>query len=266
MSTLWAWLLAGEHWTGSDGILTRIVEHLVFSVITVAIAAAIAIPLGLWIGHTGKGRVVAVNVVNGVRSLPTLGLLFIAVLVLGPRLRGDLAFVLPSILVLVVLAVPPILAGTYSGVDEVDPAARDAAKGMGMTSLQVLRDVEIPCALPLIFSGLRSSMLQVIATATIAAAVSVGGLGRFLIDGQAVQDYGQMGGGAVLVALLAVLVDLVLSVSQRMLVSPGLAPTRPSAAVDPTHASDTDPDTDPSSDPTDQSVAPSGTALQGDSR
>ena len=95
MSTLWAWLLAGEHWTGSDGILTRIVEHLVFSVITVAIAAAIAIPLGLWIGHTGKGRVVAVNVVNGVRSLPTLGLLFIAVLVLGPRLRGDLAFVLP---------------------------------------------------------------------------------------------------------------------------------------------------------------------------
>lgn len=235
MNTLWAWLLDSAHWTGADGILSRVVEHLLYSLVTVAIAALIAIPLGLWIGHTGKGRVVAVNLVNGIRSLPTLGLLFIAVLVLGPRLRGDLAFLLPSILVLVVLAVPPILAGTYSGIDEVDPAARDAAKGMGMTPMQVLREVEVPCALPLIFSGLRSSMLQVIATATIAAAVSVGGLGRFLIDGQAVQDYGQMGGGAVLVAVLAVLVDLVLALAQRLLVSPGLSPARSAQSTEATH-------------------------------
>lgn len=226
MNGMMEWLTDPANWSGSDGIWARIAEHLQYSLVTLVIACAVAIPLGLWIGHTGKGRVLVVNLVNGMRSLPTLGLLFAAVLVVGPMTRGDLAFVVPSIFVLVILAIPPVLAGTYSGVDEVDPAARDAAKGMGMKRVQVLRDVEIPCAMPLIFSGVRSAALQVIATATVAASVSVGGLGRFLIDGLAFRDYSMMAGGAVIVGLLALAVDLVFATIQRFVVSPGLVAPR----------------------------------------
>jgi osmoprotectant transport system permease protein len=163
-----------------------------------------------------------VNAAGAARAIPSLGLLFVAVLVLGPRLSGDTAFIVPCEIVLVVLAIPPILAGAYAGVEEVDPAVRDAAKGMGMRGMEVLSKVEIPCALPLIFSGLRSGALQVVATATIAATAGLGGLGRFLIDGLAVRDYGQMAAGAVLVAALALLVDLGFAVVQRYVVSPGL--------------------------------------------
>jgi osmoprotectant transport system permease protein len=226
MNLLWHWLTNPESWQGSSGIPVRVVEHLAYSAATLLIAALIGIPLGLWIGHTGKGRVAVVNLVNGVRSVPTLGLLFVAVLVVGPMLAGDIAFLVPSIFVLVLLAVPPILAGAYAGVESVDPGARDAARGMGMSSREVLAKVEVPCALPLIFSGLRSAALQVVATATLAASVSLGGLGRFLIDGQAYRDYGQMAGGALLVAVLAVLVDLVFAGVQRLVVSPGLSTAR----------------------------------------
>ncbi len=226
MNLLWDWLTDPANWQGSDGIPARIGEHLLYSAITLVLAALVAIPLGLWIGHTGKGRVLVVNVVNGMRSVPTLGLLFVAVLVAGPLLAGNVAFLAPAIFVLVVLAIPPILAGAYAGVESVDPAARDAARGMGMRPGQLLLGVEIPIALPLLFSGLRSSALQVVATATIAASVSVGGLGRFLIDGQAYRDYGQMAGGALLVAVLAVVVDLALALVQRLVVSPGLSAPR----------------------------------------
>lgn len=227
MNLLWQWLADPANWQGSDGIPTRIVEHLAYAGVTLVIATLIGVPLGLWIGHTGRGRLVVVNLVNGMRSVPTLGLLFVAVLVLGPLLGGDIAFLVPAIIVLVILAVPPILAGAYAGVESVDPAARDAARGMGMRSSEILVKVEVPCALPLIFSGVRSSALQVIATATLAASVSLGGLGRFLIDGQAYRDYGQMAGGALLVAVLAMLVDLVFAAVQRAVVSEGLTPARP---------------------------------------
>nr|WP_300142597.1 ABC transporter permease [Propionicimonas sp.] len=226
MNLVWEWLANPESWQGSSGIPVRVAEHLAYSAVTLLIAALIGIPLGLWIGHTGKGRVAVVNLVNGVRSVPTLGLLFVAVLVVGPMLAGDIAFLVPSIFVLVLLAVPPILAGAYAGVESVDPGARDAARGMGMSPPEVLTKVEVPCALPLIFSGLRSAGLQVVATATLAASVSLGGLGRFLIDGQAYRDYGQMAGGALLVAVLAVLVDLVFAGVQRLVVSPGLSTVR----------------------------------------
>ncbi|MFT4110970.1 ABC transporter permease [Propionicimonas sp.] len=228
MNLLWTWLSDSANWQGADGIPVRVAEHLLYSVITLVLAALVGIPLGAWIGHTGRGRVVVVNLVNGMRSVPTLGLLFIAVLVVGPLLGGDIAFLVPSIFVLVVLAIPPILAGAYAGVEGVDPGARDAARGMGMRPAQVLVRVEAPCALPLIFSGLRSAALQVVATATLAASVSLGGLGRFLIDGQAYRDYGQMAGGALLVAVLAMLVDLGFAAVQRLVVSPGLAPVRAS--------------------------------------
>ena len=111
MNLLWQWLADPANWQGSDGIPTRIVEHLAYAGVTLVIAALIGVPLGLWIGHTGRGRLVVVNLVNGMRSVPTLGLLFVAVLVLGPLLGGDIAFLVPAIIVLVILAVPPILAG-----------------------------------------------------------------------------------------------------------------------------------------------------------
>jgi osmoprotectant transport system permease protein len=154
--------------------------------------------------------------------VPSLGLLFAALMILGPRIDGDLAVLVPAELVLVVLAIPPILAGAYAGVEQVEPAARDAARGMGMRGSEILFQVEVPCALPLIASGLRSAALQVIATATLAATVGLGGLGRYLIDGLSVRDYTQMASGAVLVAALALVVDLLAAALQRVVVSPGV--------------------------------------------
>ncbi len=217
-----SWLADGAHWQGEDGILRRVSEHMEYSLAAVLIAALIAIPLGLYIGHTGRARFLVVNAVGAARAVPSLGLLFLAVLWLGPRLSGDIAFLAPTGLVLVVLAMPPILAGAYAGVEAVEPAVRDAAKGMGMRGPEVLRHVELPCAMPLIVSGIRSAMLQVIATSTIAAVVGLGGLGRLLIDGLAVRDTPQTASGAVLVATLALIVDMVLSLVQRSVVSRGL--------------------------------------------
>ena len=214
------WLTDPAH--GSD-IARYTLQHLQYTLVAIVVAAAVAVPLGLYIGHTGRGKVVVVTLAGAVRAIPTLGLLYFVVLALGPRLGGDLAFYLPNELVLIVLAIPPILSGTYSGIDEVDPAARDAAKGMGMRGMEVLWKVEVPNALPLMFSGLRSAFLQVIATATIAATAGLEGLGRFLIDGLSVRDYPQMASGAVLVALLAIVVDLLLALVQRLVVSPGVS-------------------------------------------
>lgn len=228
IANVWRWLADPANWSGATGIAARLVEHVRYSAIVLLIAALIAIPLGLWAGHTGRGRWL-IATANAARAIPTIGLLFAISLWLGPHLRGDLAFSLPSIIVLVLLAVPPILAGTYAGVEAVDPAVRDAAKGVGLTSSEVLRQVEGPIALPLILSGLRSAVLQVVATATIAAYVGLGGLGRYLIDGLASGLYAVMAGGALLVAGLALLADLAMAAIQRLVVSPGLRrpPTSP---------------------------------------
>lgn len=221
IAQIWAWLTTAGSWRGADGITHRVLQHLEYSVITLLIASLLAIPLGMWIGHTGRGRPL-VTAANSLRAVPSLGLLFAFALWLGPKLHGDPAYVVPSIIVLVILAIPPLLAGAYAGVAGTPPDARDAAHGMGMTGVQVLLEVETPCALPLILSGVRSAMLQVIATATIASAISLGGLGRFLIDGLALGDYAMMAGGAVVVAVLALVVDGVLALVQRAVVSPGL--------------------------------------------
>jgi osmoprotectant transport system permease protein len=213
------------HWHGPEGIPTRLLEHLEYSVIAVLIGLVIALPLGLYIGHTGKGTTVVAGLANSLRALPTIGLLIFFVVLISPHVhgKGDAAYLVPSEIVLVLLAVPPILSNTYAGVQNVDPSARDAAAGMGMTGRQVLLRVELPCALPLIMSGLRSAALQVIATATIAAYVSLGGLGRMVFDGQAQQLYPKMVTGALLVALLAMATDLVLAMLQRVVVSRGLS-------------------------------------------
>ena len=222
IGSIWEWLTDPAHWSGQDGVWARVWEHLLYSGAALLLAAALAVPLGLYIGHTGRGRVLGVGLTGAMRAVPSLGLLFVAIMVFGDDLPGDAALLVPTIVVLAILAVPPILAGTYAGVEQVDPSARDAAAGMGMRGAQVLWRVEAPCALPLIASGLRSAALQVVATATLAATVSLGGLGRYLIDGIQQVDYAQMASGAILVAVLALLVDLAFAGVQRLAVSPGL--------------------------------------------
>ena len=216
------WLTDAANWSGPDGVPTRVFEHVWYCALALLVASLVAIPAGLAIGHTGRGRFLAVNLAGAARAIPSLGLLYVLVLWLFPKLAGDSAFLVPTLIVLIVLAIPPIMAGAYAGVEGVDPAARDAARGMGMTGGQVLRKVEVPCALPLVFSGLRSATLQVVGTATIAAVAGTGGLGRYLIDGQKIQDFPQMASGALLVAVLALGLDLLLALVQRSAVSPGL--------------------------------------------
>lgn len=216
------YLTDSTHWSGPDGIPHRLLEHLGYSFGALLFVLLIGLPLGLYVGHTGKGAVAIAGTANALRALPTFGLLILAVIALSDTLPGGIAYLGPSLLVLVVLGTPAVLSNTYAGVQSVDPAARDAAKGMGMTGSQVLWRVEVPNALPLILSGIRSATLQIVATATIAAYVSLGGLGRFIIDGRASRDYSQMAAGAVLVGLLAVTLDLLMAALQVFVVSRGI--------------------------------------------
>lgn len=204
-----------DNWSGSRGIPVRVLEHLWYTALALGISAVIALPVGLLIGHTGRGAFFAINLGNAARSFPSLGLLMLLVLGLGLGL-------LPALIALVALGVPPILASTYAGVRSVEPAVIDAARGMGMTETRIATRVELPIALPLVISGMRSATLQIVATATIAAYLSLGGLGRFVIDGFAVRDYAEMVAGAVFVALLAIVLDGFLVLVQRLLVSAGL--------------------------------------------
>lgn len=217
----WAWLTTAAHWSGADGIAERILEHVEYTAWAVVIAAVIALPVGVVIGHTGRGAALVPGIANVLRALPSLGLLVMFALWSLGHLPVTIALQAASIAVLVLLAVPPILTGTYSGIAAVDPAARDAAEGVGMTGSQVLLQVELPIAVPLIVSGLRSAYLQAVATATIAAFVSLGGLGRYVLDGLAQHDYPKMAAGALLVALLAVVGDRLIAAAGSA-VTPGL--------------------------------------------
>ncbi|MFE1960143.1 ABC transporter permease [Streptomyces sp. NPDC059479] len=207
---LGSWLVSGEQWTGADGIGHRLAEHLQYSLLATLIAAVIALPLGLLIGHTGRGAFVAINLASFGRALPTVGLVVLVFLASGLSMT-------PVYVALVALAVPSIVTNTYAGMTAVDPEVKDAARGQGMRGHQVLFQVEIPLALPLIMTGLRLALIQVVATATIAAYVSFGGLGRYVFDGLAQRDLVQVLGGAVLVAVVAVVLDLALSGLQRVL-------------------------------------------------
>ncbi|MFI2506416.1 ABC transporter permease [Streptomyces sp. NPDC018972] len=203
------------HWHGYDGIPRRFWEHLQYSSLALAVAAAIGLPVGLLTGHTGRGGNALAFIANAARALPSFGLLVLAVLLIGFGL-------LPVMIPLVVLAVPPILVTTYEAVRSVDPAPVDAARGMGMHESRILFQVEVPVALPLILSGLRSAAIQIVSTATIAAYVSLGGLGRYIIDGLYQRDYEKVVGGATLVAVLALLTLAVFWAAGRLAVSPGV--------------------------------------------
>lgn len=201
------WLLDADHWSGGGGVPARMLEHLGYTGLTMLGAAAVAVPLGLYIGHTGRLRSAAIGLTGALRALPTLGVLTWFTLLLGLGLTAP-------ILALVLLAVPPLLAGVYSGVESVDPQTVDAARAQGMTEWQILRRVEVPIGLPLMIGGLRSATLQVVATATVAAYVSLGGLGRYIFDGQARRDYPEMAAGAVLVVALALVLDGLFALAQ----------------------------------------------------
>jgi osmoprotectant transport system permease protein len=227
ISNVVTWLNDPSHWrdTGfTTGIFTQLQAHVRFSLIALAIALLIALPLGLYIGHSTR-LTFLVTAANALRALPTVGILVLLAVLISPHFTGrtDVGYLIPTEIVLVLLAIPPILSNTYAGVQNVEPAVRDAAAGMGMTGSQVLRKVELPCSLPLIFSGFRSATLQVIATATIASYLPLGGLGRFIYDGLAQQDFPQMIGGGVLVAALALCADLLLALIQRYAVSRGIS-------------------------------------------
>lgn len=207
-TTLTGWLTYGDP---SMGVLARLLQHLAYTGVSVLIACAIGLPLGVLLGHRGRGGQVAIALASTGRAVPTLGV--IVLLAVSPLGTGFATVVLA----LALFALPPILTNAYVGVGEVDRGAVEAARGMGMTGGQVLRQVELPLAVPLLAAGVRSAVLQVLATATLAAAIGGGGLGRFLLDGLGSQDYPQLEAGAVLVAALALVVELLLSVLQRSL-------------------------------------------------
>ena len=235
-----AWFNDPENWWGEFGLLARIREHLALSGVILVAAIIIAFPLGVYIGHTGHGSAAVGGLANALRAVPTLGFVILLYVILSTRVvsslsvpalfeRGGLSAFLAALIGLVILAIPPILTNTYAGIQAVDPDVRDAAAGMGMTGGQIIRHVEIPCALPLIFSGLRSATLQVIASVTVVAYVPlVGGLGQLIAQGaQSLTDpqfgYPAMVSAGITVAVLAILIDLVLAGLQRLFVSPGIS-------------------------------------------
>lgn len=204
------WFLDGTHWSGANGVPVRVGEHVLLSGLAFSIAVAVALPAGLAIGHTRRGERVATALAGLGRAVPSYALLILFV----PLFGLGFASTLPA---LVLLGIPPILVNTVAGVREVDAETVEAGRGMGMTELEILHIVELPTALPAIVAGLRTSAIQVIATATLAALVAGGGLGRYIVDGFALQQDDRILAGALLVALLALLTERGFTLAQRRL-------------------------------------------------
>ncbi|MEU6986999.1 ABC transporter permease [Streptomyces sp. NPDC046324] len=212
ISDAWSWLATGANWAGDGGVWHRLGEHAYVSGVALLLACAVALPLGLGLGHVGRGGALAVNISNVGRAIPVFAVL--ALFMVSP-LRN--AGYVPTVIALVLFAVPPLLTNAYVGMREVDRAVVEAARGMGMSGGQVFLRVELPLARPLIMTGLRSAAVQVVATATIAAMVGQGGLGRIITAGFNTYDTPQVVAGALLVALLALAVELVLVGADRLL-------------------------------------------------
>jgi osmoprotectant transport system permease protein len=222
LTDLFAWLGNPANWQGDGGVPARVAQHMGYSLGATVVATAIALPLALWIGHTGRGGTLAINIANVGRAVPTFGLILAAFVLFGFSL-------IPVYVALVLMAIPPILTNGYVGIREVDPEVREAAQGMGMKGREVLTRVELPIALPLIMTGIRTSAVQVVATATLAAFIGLGGLGRYIIDGLAQGAANAPGDprsmlivGAATVAILSILTELILSRVERILVPAAL--------------------------------------------
>ena len=208
------YILDADHWTGAAGLGALTAQHVGYSLLGVGLSAIVGVPLGWWVGHTGRGRGLAVAVSGAVRALPTLGLITLFGLALGIGLRAPL-------LALVILALPSVLAGAYTGIEAADHVAVDGARASGMSEAQVLTRVEIPLGAPQLVGGLRSASLQVIATATLAAYTGAGGLGRLMFLGLKTQDYTSMLVASLLVVVLALVSEAVFSTVQRAVAPAG---------------------------------------------
>lgn len=217
------WLFAPERLEGSNPIPLRLEEHLFYTFVSVLIAALIAVPLGFFIGHTGKGRDFAVGLSGAARALPSFGLILLLVLLIGVVERQ---LQLAAIIAFVLLAIPSILAGAYAGLEAVDRRVIDAARAVGMTEWQILWKVEVPLGLPLLIGGLRAATLQVVATATLAAYVGLGGLGIYIFRGLPLQRYDEMLGSALLIAALALALDGIFALIQQFAIPRGVSAGR----------------------------------------
>ncbi len=215
------WLFAPEQWVGQDPIQIRVVEHLFYTFVSVLIGAVIAIPLGYYIGHTGRGREVAVGISGAARALPSFGLILLLVLAIGVTRKPEAA-----VLAFVLLAIPSILAGAYAGLEAIDRRVIDAARAVGMTEWQILVKVEIPLGLPLLIGGLRAATLQVVATVVIAAYIGLGGLGLYIIKGLALRQFDEMLGSALLIIALALTLDALFALVQQVAVPRGVTAGR----------------------------------------
>src|SRR3954471_16979462 len=217
-----AWLTNPAHWQGPNGIPVRMTEHIAISVVSLAIALVIALPIGIWVGHTGRYSNVAVNLANFGRALPSIAVIAI-VLPITRVIDPDAGFkVYPTLIAMVLLAIPPILVNAYAGLSGVDRDLIEAGRGIGMRERETLFRVELPIALPVVLAGIRLAAVQIVATATLGAVFGFGGLGRYLVDGVAQRDVGQTWGGVILVAALAITTELGVTVIQRLTTPRGL--------------------------------------------
>ena len=215
LATVVQWLVDPAHWTGDDGIPTRLLEHVQISAEAVILGAVIALPVGILLGHYGRFGNLAISVSNVGRAVPSFGIIIIAFQIWG---LGDI----PIIVALTALAIPPIVTNSFVAMTEVDKDIKDAARGMGYRDLAQLLRVELPLAVPLVMAGIRTSAVQVVATATLAAYIGGGGLGRFIEDGYAIHVYQEVFAGAILVALLALATEISLSRLERLLTPRGI--------------------------------------------
>ncbi|MFH8987923.1 ABC transporter permease [Streptomyces sp. NPDC017940] len=216
LSDAWDWLADSAHWAGDGGIWQRLTQHLVLTAVCLLISCLVALPVALVLGHLGRGGALAVNISNVGRAVPTFAVLVLLLLTpLGKWGEG------PTVVALVLFAVPPLLTNAYVGVRGVDRGVVQAARGMGMTGPQLLWRVEAPLALPLIMSGVRLAAVQLVATATIAALAGGGGLGRIITAGFNLASTPQVVAGAVLVAVFALLVEGLFEIAERL--APGRA-------------------------------------------
>jgi osmoprotectant transport system permease protein len=221
-----AWLTAPERLEGANAIPARLGEHLYFTLVSLAIATAIAIPLGYYIGHTGKGRDIAVGLSGAARALPSFGLIVLLIAIFVAIDPLNINRELAAFIAFVILGIPSVLAGAYSGIESVDKRTIDAARAVGMTEWQILTKVEIPLGLPLLIGGVRAAAIQIISTVTLAAYIALGGLGYYIFQGLPLRQYDTMLGGAILVAALALVIDGLLAVVQRFALPRGFDTAR----------------------------------------